>query len=436
MGFSNQFIDMVWRLIANNWYSILFNGQPKGSFHSTRGVKQGDPLSPALFILSAEILSRALNSLFENHNFVGYGMPNWSRNINHIAYVDDTIIFSSAEEGSLKQIMRVIKDYETISGQLVNKEKRFFYMFHKVEARLVEKVEQITGFSKGNFPFKYLGCPVFHNRKRKEYYNDMIKKVKEKLQNWRGKLLSFVGVVLIESVLQSTPIYLLSVVVLTKYTINEIDKIFARFFWRKKVEVSIRYLGQSCAYQKKRANQALDFFMIFLKHHLLNSGGGSSSNKEVVGHKALCKTYPYSSSCPCFYLLAIVEKKEYYRAWGNMTKWKVIQEINSNLVKLVKLKYPWIKVIPNQWPQLVQHFEQYRPLIKSQVVIWRKPEIGWLKCNTDGACRGNLGERSAAFCIRDADGNLVYAEAKRLWITNSIQAEARAIQGGIQHCIE
>ncbi|KAH0672756.1 hypothetical protein KY290_024985 [Solanum tuberosum] len=54
----------------------------------------------------------------------------------------------------------------------------------------------------------------------------------------------------------------------------------------------------------------------------------------------------------------------------------------------------------------------------------------------DGACRGNPGERSAAFCIRDADDNLVYVEAKRLWITNSIHAEARAIQGGIQHCIE
>ncbi|KAG5595458.1 hypothetical protein H5410_036690 [Solanum commersonii] len=86
--------------------------------------------------------------------------------------------------------MRDLKGYETISGKLINKEKSCFYMFHKVEARLVEKVEQITGLSKGNFPFKYLGCPIFHNRKRKEYYNDLIKKVKDRLQNWRGKLLS------------------------------------------------------------------------------------------------------------------------------------------------------------------------------------------------------------------------------------------------------
>ncbi|XP_060182017.1 uncharacterized protein LOC132611631 [Lycium barbarum] len=75
MGFAEIFIDMVWRLIANNWYSILLNGQAYGFFHSTRGVKQGDPISPALFILSAEVLFRALNSLFENNDFRSYGMP-------------------------------------------------------------------------------------------------------------------------------------------------------------------------------------------------------------------------------------------------------------------------------------------------------------------------------------------------------------------------
>lgn len=72
-----------------------------------------------------------------------------------------------------------------------------------------------------------------------------------------------------------------------------------------------------------------------------------------------------------------------------MTRGRVIQEINSNLVKLVKLKYPWMKEIPNQWPQLIHYLEQYRPLIRSQLVRWVKPDAGWFKCNTDGASRGN-----------------------------------------------
>lgn len=75
MGFNEKFIDMIWRLLANNWYSILFNGRSKGFFYSNRGVKQGDPLSPALFIISAEVLTRALSALKEDNKYKGFGMP-------------------------------------------------------------------------------------------------------------------------------------------------------------------------------------------------------------------------------------------------------------------------------------------------------------------------------------------------------------------------
>ncbi|XP_075100762.1 uncharacterized protein LOC142176621 [Nicotiana tabacum] len=101
IGFAECFINMVWNLIVNNWYSVMVNGEAYGFFHSTRGVKQGDPLSPALFILSAEVLSRSLNKLFEDRQFRGFGMPKWFDPLNHLAYVDDTIIFASANPYSL-----------------------------------------------------------------------------------------------------------------------------------------------------------------------------------------------------------------------------------------------------------------------------------------------------------------------------------------------
>lgn len=69
LGFFGGFIDVIWRLVANNWYSVLVNSLDHGFFHSTRGVKQGDTLSPSLFILSTEVLSRALTSLFLARNF-------------------------------------------------------------------------------------------------------------------------------------------------------------------------------------------------------------------------------------------------------------------------------------------------------------------------------------------------------------------------------
>ncbi|XP_070047299.1 secreted RxLR effector protein 78-like [Nicotiana tomentosiformis] len=107
MEFAERFIKLIWNLIANNWYSVLINGQASGFFKSSRGVKQGDPLSPSLFILSAEVLLRSLNKLFEDKKFIGFGMPKWINPLNHLVYVDDTIIFSSSDPYSLMKVVEL-----------------------------------------------------------------------------------------------------------------------------------------------------------------------------------------------------------------------------------------------------------------------------------------------------------------------------------------
>ncbi|XP_060202843.1 uncharacterized protein LOC132631262 [Lycium barbarum] len=181
------------RLIENNWYSMLLNGQATGFFHSSGGVKQGDPLSPTLFLLSSEVLSRALNGLFDNDKYIGYGMPKWTSPLNHLAYVDDTIIFVSADPYSLGRIMQILK------------------------------------------------------RKKKIYYADIFKKLKGKLHSWKGKLLSFGGkVVLINSLLQSMPSHLFLVIAPPKCVIKKLHRIFSRFFGvtRKKEGVDTGLLGR------------------------------------------------------------------------------------------------------------------------------------------------------------------------------------------------
>ena len=87
MGFAEIFIDMVWRIMDNNWYSII-NGKRYGFFHCTRNLKKGDPLSPALFILGEEVLSRSLNTLHYHPDYYGFCMEKRSPQVNHLIFAD------------------------------------------------------------------------------------------------------------------------------------------------------------------------------------------------------------------------------------------------------------------------------------------------------------------------------------------------------------
>lgn len=71
MGFSDIWIDRIWRLLSNNWYSINLNDGRHGFFKSSRGLKQGDPFSPSLFVICAELLSRLL-TILPNDGFIPY----------------------------------------------------------------------------------------------------------------------------------------------------------------------------------------------------------------------------------------------------------------------------------------------------------------------------------------------------------------------------
>ncbi|XP_075099398.1 uncharacterized protein LOC107806947 [Nicotiana tabacum] len=159
-----HFINMVWNWVSNNWYLVLVNGQSSGFFKFTRGVKKGDPLSPALFILSAELLSRLLNKLFEDKSFIGFGMPKWSEHLNHLAYDDDTIIFASAHCLSLRKITVVLGKYEKISGQMISKPKSSYYIYSKVAHGLFQAVGDSTGFPRDSFKVqrKKVGVIIGH----------------------------------------------------------------------------------------------------------------------------------------------------------------------------------------------------------------------------------------------------------------------------------
>ncbi|KAG5585745.1 hypothetical protein H5410_046179 [Solanum commersonii] len=102
---------------------------------------------------------------------------------------------------------------------------------HGLTATTNIQINLFTRMIRGQFLMKYLGCPIIHTRKRKEHYTNLFDKIKGRLENWNGRMLSYRGkIVLLSTVRQSIPIYVLSLIMPPNCVIKGIHRIFAKFY--------------------------------------------------------------------------------------------------------------------------------------------------------------------------------------------------------------
>ncbi|XP_070002801.1 uncharacterized protein [Nicotiana sylvestris] len=112
---------------------------------------------------------------------------------------------------------------------------------------------------------------------------------------------------------------------------------------------------------------------------------------------------------------------------------RVIYQVSSTMQALVQLKKPGLHV-PHKWLDLLTMMEQYTPRLKYDKVLWEFPSRGWIKGNTDGACRGNPGRSSIGFCIKDEVGDLIYAEGREISEGTNNVSKAVAIAEALKVC--
>lgn len=143
-------------LIMNNLeasrFSILLNGRPEGFFQSSRGLKQGDPLSPFLFIIFTEAFSRGIKALYAAGSIAAYAVPRNSLHVSHLAFADDLVIFTRGLRSSLRVLMDFLGDYEQATGQKVNKNKSLFIASSRCSSSQVRAWSTLTGMRYGSLP--------------------------------------------------------------------------------------------------------------------------------------------------------------------------------------------------------------------------------------------------------------------------------------------
>lgn len=100
--------------------------------------------------------------------------------------------------------------------------------------------------------------------------------------------------------------------------------------------------------------------------------------------------------------------------------------------KLLKVRQPK-RSFTWDWPRFFKEFYEFKPILRITKEVWVFPPIRWIKYNIDGASRGNLELSSYAFCLRNEDGDLIYAESDRLENVTNIVAEATVMLKASDH---
>ena len=231
-GFSPKWCKWIESFVSGGSVGIKVNDDIGHYFQTKKGLRQGDPMSPILFNIIADMLAILIKRAKDDGQIRGVIPHLVEDGLSILQYADDTIIFMDHDLDQAKNMKLLLTVFEQLSGLKINFHKSEIFCYGKAKEFEDEYIE-LFGCNTGEYPFRYLGIPMHHRKLQNIDWRRIEERFEKKLSCWKAKHLSYGGrLILINSVLNSLPMFMMSFFEIPKEVLKKLDQYRSRFFWQ------------------------------------------------------------------------------------------------------------------------------------------------------------------------------------------------------------